>query len=42
MDLSKIKDKAMKKQYKRLKELYKLPDMRSENEKENEFANALW
>lgn len=42
IDLSKIKDKAMKKQYKRLKELYKLPDMRSENEKENEFANALW
>lgn len=42
MDLSKIKDKAMKKQYKKLKELYKLPDMRSENEKENDFANALW
>lgn len=42
MDLSKIKDKSMKKQYKKLKEIYKLPDMRSEEEKEDDFAEALW
>lgn len=42
MDLSKIKDKNIKKHYKNLKELYKLPDMRSEEEKENDFANELW
>lgn len=42
MDLSKIKDKNMKKQYKSLKELYALPDMRSEEEKEEDFADALW
>lgn len=41
IDLSKIKDKAIKKQYKQLKELYKLPDMRSEEEKENDFAEAF-
>ena len=41
MDLSKIKDKNMKKQYKSLKELYALPDMRSEEEKENDFAEAF-
>ena len=32
----------LKKHYKNLKELYKLPDMRSEEEKENDFANELW
>lgn len=42
IDLSKIKDKSMKKQYKKLQELYKLPDMRSEQEKEDDFAEALW
>ena len=42
IDLTTIKDKNMKKQYRKLKELYKLPDMRTEEEKENEFANALW
>ena len=42
MDLSKIKDKSMKKQYKKLQELYKLPDMRTEEEKEEDFAEALW
>ena len=42
MDLSKIKDKSMKKQYKKLQELYKLPDMRTEQEKEDDFAEALW
>lgn len=42
MDLSKIKDKDMKKYYKELQEEYKLPDMRSEEEKEEDFAEALW
>lgn len=42
MDLSKIKDKDMKKQYKQLQEENKLPDMRSEEEKEEDFADALW
>ena len=42
MDLSKIKDKDMKKQYRKLKTLYALPDMRSEEEKENDFADELW
>lgn len=42
MDLSKIKDKDMKKHYKQLQEEYKLPDMRSEEQKEEDFAEALW
>ena len=42
MELSKIKDKDMKKHYKQLQEEYKLPDMRSEEEKEEDFAEALW
>lgn len=42
MDLSKIKDKDMKKHYKQLQEENKLPDMRSEEEKEEDFAEALW
>lgn len=42
MDLSKIKDKDMRKQYKALQEEYKLPDMRTEEEKEQDFANVLW
>ena len=42
MDLSKIKDKDMKKHYKQLQEEHKLPDMRSEEEKEEDFAEALW
>lgn len=42
LELSKIKDKDMKKHYKQLQEEYRLPDMRSENEKEEDFAEALW
>lgn len=42
INLSKIKDKDMKKRYKQLQEEYKLPDMRSEEEKEEDFAEALW
>ena len=42
MDLRKIKDKAERERYKKLKALYKVPDMRSEEEKEADFANELW
>lgn len=42
VDLRKIKDKEEKERYKKLKALYKLPDMRSEEEKEADFANELW
>lgn len=42
MNLSKIKDKDMKANYKRLQKTYALPDMRSEEEKEADFANELW
>ena len=42
IDLSKIKDKDQKKKYKRLKMAYKLPDERTEEEKENDFADAFW
>ena len=42
INLSKIKDKSMKEYYKKMKKVYALPDMRSEEEKEEDFANALW
>lgn len=42
VDLRKIKDKQEKERYKKLKEAYRLPDMRSEEEKEADFADALW
>lgn len=42
VDLSKIKDKEEKKKYKRLKQLCALPDERSEQEKEKDFAEAFW
>lgn len=41
MDLSKIKDKEEKKRYKKLKEIYKLPDMRTQEQKEEDFAMAF-
>ena len=41
INLSKIKDKEMKKHYKKIQKLYALPDMRSEEEKENDFAEAF-
>ena len=41
VDLSKIKDKEEKARYKRLKNLYALPDMRTQEEKEADFANAF-
>ena len=42
LDITKIKDKKEKKKYKELQEIYKLPDMRTEEEKEEDFAEALW
>ena len=41
INLSKIKDKEMRKHYKKMQKLYALPDMRSEEEKENDFAEAF-
>ena len=42
IDLSKIKDKEEKKKYKKLKQLCALPDERTEEEKEQDFAEAFW
>lgn len=42
LDLSQIKDKDKRKQYKKLKQQCALPDNRSEAEKEQDFADALW
>ena len=42
INLSKIKDKEMKKHYKKMQQIYALPDMRSEEEKESDFAENLW
>ena len=42
IDLSKIKDKDEKKRYKKLKQLCALPDERTEEEKEKDFAEAFW
>ena len=42
MNVAKIKNKNMRKFYEKMQRLYKLPDMRSEEEKENDFANELW
>ena len=42
IDLSKIKDKDMKANYKRLKKQYALPDMRTTEQKEADFGKAFW
>ena len=42
MDLSKIKDKKEKNFYKKMKELYALPDMRTTLQKEQDFACNFW
>ena len=42
IDLSKIKDKEQKQHYKRLQREFALPDNRTTEEKEQDFANALW
>lgn len=41
IDLSEIKDKEMRKHYKKLQQMYKLPDMRTEEQKESDFACAF-
>ena len=41
MDLSKIKDKEERKRYRKLKKLYALPDMRTQEQKESDFACAF-
>jgi hypothetical protein len=40
-DTSKIKDKATKKSYEKLKRMYALPDKRTDAEKERDFAEGL-
>jgi hypothetical protein len=42
VDLSKIEDKKQRERYRKLKIKHALPDNRSVEEKEQEFANALW
>ncbi len=42
IDLSQIKDKDMKAKYKKLKQQYALPDMRTAEEKEADFGKAFW
>ena len=42
VDVGKIKDKEEKKKYKKLQREWALPDERSEEEKERDFADALW
>ena len=42
IDLNKIKDKEQKKRYRQLKRKWALPDNRSVEEKEKDFANSLW
>lgn len=42
IDVSKIKDKEKKKKYKKLQREYALPDDRTEEEKEQDFAEAFW
>ena len=41
MDLSEIKDKETRKRYRELKKIWQLPDQRSREEKENEFAQTV-
>ena len=42
IDISKIKDKNEKTKYKKLQRQFALPDNRTIEEKEQDFANALW
>ena len=42
IDIGKIKDKEEKKKYKRLQQEWALPDNRTEEEKERDFAEAFW
>lgn len=42
VDLDKIKDKEQKNRYKKLKQIWALPDERTEEEKEQDFADNFW
>ncbi len=42
IDINKIKDKDEKKKYRSLQRQYALPDNRTQEEKEQEFAEAFW
>lgn len=42
IDLGKIKDKDEKAKYRRLQRQFALPDNRTKEEKEKDFADALW
>lgn len=42
VDLNKIKDKEEQNKYKKLKQIWALPDNRTEKQKENDFAEAFW
>lgn len=42
IDINKIKDKEEKKRYKKLQREWALPDDRTEEEKERDFADAFW
>lgn len=42
MRLSEIKDKDLRNHYAKLKKIYALPDMRTEQEKENDLGAMLW
>lgn len=42
IDLNKIKDKDERKKYRKLQREFALPDNRTIEEKEQDFANALW
>ena len=42
IDLGKIKDKEERARYKKLKKIYALPDMRTQEQKEADFGKAFW
>ena len=42
IDLSKIKDKEERKKYRKLQRQWLLPDNRTKEEKEQDFASSLW
>lgn len=42
VDINKIKDKEEQKKYRKLQKEWALPDERTEEEKEREFAEAFW
>ena len=42
ININEIKDLNRRKQIKKIQKAWALPDLRSEKEKENDFANSLW